>query len=63
MKKSLEFIDELIKLEEQRDIEYRKQQIALNKASNALGKSIFLFYLEELKKLVIEESIEKGHGD
>jgi len=56
MKRSLQMIDELIEFEKLRDCEHKQLMISLHKGTKALGESVMLEHLRNLKELIKEES-------
>jgi hypothetical protein len=55
MKKSLEFIDELILIEKLRDAEWIREQKENNPDFKTVGEGAMVFHLKALKELVQSE--------
>ena len=62
MKKSLALIDDLIAIEAERDRAHKAAAIKAGKGRQALGESLTLFHLKELRKLVEEEWVARNDG-
>lgn len=56
MKKSLKMLDQIIEKAQFDDLQYKKQMIEKHEASKSVGESWMVFHLNELKKLIKEES-------
>jgi hypothetical protein len=52
MKKSLAFLDELIKIEELRDAQWKKEMVKQNKSSQISGDSMMIYHLKNLRQLI-----------
>ncbi|MEY2859192.1 MAG: hypothetical protein RLZZ74_3505 [Cyanobacteriota bacterium] len=55
MKRTLDLIDQLIFMEQQRDLEWKKLMVSLHRSKEAVGESPTLMYLRNLRELAEAE--------
>ena len=58
MNKSLEFLAQIIEIEEKKDKQFKVQSIKSNDLKNAVGESYLIFQLKTLRDLINKEMVD-----
>jgi hypothetical protein len=59
MKRAISLLNQIIEIEEIADKEHKTKAIQANKAEQSIGESWRLFYLKNLRELLISDFIDK----